>query len=158
MELGRLKEDQLVIKHSYVINIPDKLVDEVWEDELMANTAVRGTRLLSDIYKRCNVVVCEPSGYIKAKENKNWMDAMKEELSKIKKNKTWDIVDRPHNKKVIGVKWVFRTKLNPDGSVNKHKARLVVKGYAQVFRVDYLDTFISVSRLDTIKLLLAIAA
>nr|CAN63028.1 hypothetical protein VITISV_031874 [Vitis vinifera] len=58
---------------------------------------------------------------------------MKEELLMIEKNKTWELVDRPQERKVIGVKWVFRTKLNVDGSVNKYKARLVVKGYAQIF-------------------------
>ncbi|WJZ84149.1 hypothetical protein VitviT2T_003769 [Vitis vinifera] len=83
---------------------------------------------------------------------------MKEELLMIEKNKTWELVDRPQERKVIGVKWVFRTKLNVDGSVNKYKARLVVKGYAQIFGVDYSKTFAPVARLDTIRLLLAIFA
>lgn len=76
----------------------------------------------------------------------------------IEKNETWQPVERPKNKKVIGVKWVFRTKLNVDGSVNKYKARLVVEGYAKIFGVEYSDTFAPVARLDTIRLLLAIAA
>ena len=46
-------------------------------------------------------------------------------------------MDKPQHRKVIGVKWVYRTKLNADGSVNKYKARLVVKGYGQVFEVDF---------------------
>lgn len=76
----------------------------------------------------------------------------------IEKNETWQPVERPKNKKVIGVKWVFRTKLNVDGSVNKYKARLVVEGYAKIFGVEYSDTFAPVARLDTIRSLLAIAA
>ena len=90
---------------------------------------IRGTRLIQDIYQRCNVAVCEPAGYFEAVKNEMWLKAMEEEMSMIKKNKTWVLVERPKNRKVIGVKWVFRTKLNADGSINKYKARLVVKGY-----------------------------
>jgi hypothetical protein len=82
---------------------------------------------------------------------------MEEELSMIQKNNTWTLVDRPEGRKVIGVKWIYRTKLNADNSINKHKVRLVVKGYAQIFGVDYSDTFAPVARLDTIRLLLAIS-
>lgn len=57
--------------------------------------------------------------------------------------------------KIIGVKWVFRIKLNTNGSINKHKAILVVKWYAQVFVVVFFDTFAQVARLDTIMMLLA---
>ena len=76
----------------------------------------------------------------------------------IKKNQTWQLVKRPTYKKVIGVKWVFRTKINVDGSINKHKTRLVVKEYAQIFGVDFSNTFAPVAILDTIKLLIAIVA
>ncbi|RDX75365.1 hypothetical protein CR513_44761, partial [Mucuna pruriens] len=56
-------------------------------------------------------------------------------------NQTWELVLRPPDRNVIRLKWVFRTKFNPNGSINKHKARLVVTGYSQIFGIDYLDTF-----------------
>ena len=59
----------------------------------------------------------------------------------IEKSETCSLVDRTKHKKVVGVKWVFRTKLNPNGSVNKHKARLVVKGYWQQHGDDFTYTF-----------------
>ena len=127
-------------------------------DEMEDDPLVRSTRLLSEIYQRCNVAIYEPVDHEEALKESKWKDAMKEELLMIEKNKTWELVDRPQERKVIGVKWVFRTKLNADGSVNKYKARLVVKGYAQFFGVDYSETFSLVARLDTIRLLLASSA
>lgn len=76
----------------------------------------------------------------------------------IEKNNTWILVDKPVEKKIIGVKWVFKLKLNGDGSVNKHKARFGVKGYSQEAGIDFFDTFALVARLDTIQLLLAITS
>ena len=75
----------------------------------------------------------------------------------IEKNKTWILVERLRDGKVIGVKWVYRTKLNVDGPINKNKARLVVKGYNQIFGMDYQDTFAPIARLDNIRLLLDVA-
>nr|KYP56919.1 Retrovirus-related Pol polyprotein from transposon TNT 1-94 [Cajanus cajan] len=128
------------------------------QDELVDHIPVRGTRLVSDIYQRCNIVVLELAGYWDAKEDPKWRAAMQEELAMIEKNQTWELVEKPEDRKVIGVKWVFRTKLNANFSINKYKARLVVKGYAQILGVDYSNTFAPVSRLDTIRLMLAMAA
>jgi hypothetical protein len=66
--------------------------------------------------------------------------------------------ERPIDKPVIGVKWVYKTKLHLDGTVQKHKAHLVAKGYAQKSGVDYNETFAPVARLDTIRTLIALAA
>jgi hypothetical protein len=129
-----------------------------WQNVMTNDTPIKGTRLLSDVYQRCNIVMCEPADFEEAKIDQNWIAAMKEELFIIERNKTWELVNRPQNRKVIEVKWVYRTKLNADGSINKHKTRLVVKGYAQIFGVDYSDTFAPVARLDTIILLLVVVA
>ena len=119
---------------------------------------VRGTRSLAEIYESSNIVVYEPAKFEEAVRKREWVEAMQEELKMIEKNDTWVLMDKPLHKKAIGVKWVYRTKQNADGSINKYKARLVVKGYAQVFGVDFSETFAPVARMDTIRLLLAVAA
>ena len=81
---------------------------------------------------------------------------MQEELNMIYKNNTWEFVGASQ-RKTIGVKSVYRTKLNPDDFVNEHKAMLVVKGYAQMFGVDFSKTFAPVAHFDTIWMLLALA-
>lgn len=86
-----------------------------------------------------------------------WRNAMQEELRSIEKNETWTLVDPPANKHCIGVKWVFKTKLNPDGSVSKHKARLVAKGFLQQKGVDFSEVFAPVARIETIRLVIAVA-
>ena len=100
----------------------------------------------------------EPASSTEAAGIALWREAMLQELSLIEKNKTWKLDVLPENKKAIGVKWVFRTKLNPDGSICKQKARLVVKGYAQSYGIDCTETFAPVARHDTIKFLFALAA
>ena len=82
---------------------------------------------------------------------------MKRELQAIEKNNTWELVVLSARAKTIGVKWVFKTKLNEDGQVDKYKARLVVKGYAQKEGIDYDEVFAPVARWDTIRIMLAVA-
>ena len=122
------------------------------------NISVRGYRSLEDIYARCNVAALEPNSCYEALQSENWRKAMEEELRMIEKNGTWVLVNKPAGKKILGVKWVFKLKMNADGSVNRHKARLVVKGYSQEIGIDVFDTFAPVARLDTIRLLIAITA
>jgi hypothetical protein len=82
---------------------------------------------------------------------------MDEELDQIEKNDTWELVPRPKNKNVIGTKWVFKNKLNKDGQVTRNKVILVCKGYAQIERIDFEETFSPVARMEAIRLLLAYA-
>lgn len=58
--------------------------------------------------------------------------------------------------KKIGVKWVFKTKLNEKGEIKKYKARVRAKGYAQKLGIDYNEVFAHVARWDTIRAILAI--
>ena len=83
---------------------------------------------------------------------------MEAEIGMIEKNCTWELVDRPFDKPVVGVKWIYKTKLNLDGSIQKNKARLVAKGYSQKPGVDFNETFAHVARLDTIRTLIGLAS
>ena len=67
---------------------------------------------------------------------------MNEGIDAIEKNQTRDLVDIPENKTGIGVKWVYKTKLNENGELEKHKERLVAKGYAQQYGVDHDETLL----------------
>jgi hypothetical protein len=83
---------------------------------------------------------------------------MEEEMMSIVKNNTWEIADLPKDHKAIGLKWVFKVKRNSAGEVVKRKARLVAKGYSQIHGVDYEEVFAPVARLETVRILLTLAA
>ena len=72
----------------------------------------------------------EPTDVGQALKQEVWRKAMEQEIDVIERNGTWDLVPRATKRKVIGLKWVFKTKYHSDGSLDKHKARLVAKGYA----------------------------
>jgi len=88
-----------------------------------------------------------------------WLKAMDEELQLLLENRTWEAADTEaiKNTPVIGSRWVFKVKLNPDGST-RFKARLVIKGYQQVKGVDFSETYAPVSKLSTLRMLLAFAS
>lgn len=71
---------------------------------------------------------------------------MKKEYETLRENNTWILVPRPANKKIISNKWVFKTKVNQDGEIEKYKARLVARGHTQVQGIDYEEVFAPVAR------------
>ena len=83
---------------------------------------------------------------------------MQKEFEAIEKNKTWTLTNLPSEHKSIDLKCVFKLKNNSEGNVIKHKARFVGKGYVQRKQVDFEEVFVPMARLDTVKLILSIAA
>ena len=71
-------------------------------------------------------------------------------------NGTWDLVSLPTGKTAIGCCLVFAVKFNPDGYVARLKARLVSKGYAQIYGVDYSYTFSPIAKLTSIRLFISL--
>ncbi|KAL4563757.1 hypothetical protein LXL04_027802 [Taraxacum kok-saghyz] len=100
----------------------------------------------------------DPIYYEDAVRDNRWKKAMDLEIQAIEKNQTWRLVDLPKGTKYIRVKWVYKTKLNEKGEIEKHKARLVAKGYGQEFGVDSVEVYAPVARMDTIRLMIALAA
>ncbi|KAK8957478.1 hypothetical protein KSP39_PZI000901 [Platanthera zijinensis] len=83
------------------------------------------------------------------------IDAMQEELSQFKRCKVWELVPKPKDHNIIGTKWIYRNKLDENGTIFKNKARLVAKGYKQEEGIDFDQTFAPVARMDVIRLFLA---
>lgn len=102
--------------------------------------------------------VGDPVTVTEAMEKEEWRTAMNEELSAIERNHTWEMVNLPDGKNLISLKWVFKTKYLADGSIQKHKARLVVRGFTQQHGIDYDETFSPVARFETVRTILAVAA
>ena len=100
----------------------------------------------------------EPQSYKEASANPLWQQAMQEELQALEKTHTWDLVDPPSDKTLVGCKWVYKIKTLSDGSIERYKARLVAKGFTQEYGVDYEETFAPVARITSVRTLIAIAA
>jgi len=72
----------------------------------------------------------DPHSYEEASQILKWREATNAEIKVIEKNKTWELTDVPKGVTPIGVKWIFKTKLNERGNIKKHKERLVAKRYS----------------------------
>ncbi|KAG7578869.1 Reverse transcriptase RNA-dependent DNA polymerase [Arabidopsis thaliana x Arabidopsis arenosa] len=94
--------------------------------------------------------LADPVTFDVAKRDDKWINAMETELESVEKNGTWFLTELPKGAKKIGVKWVYKTKLNERGEVDKYKARLVAKDYAQpeaqedwcVYQLDVKSAFL----------------
>jgi hypothetical protein len=121
--------------------------DDTNDEDDMRNLAIFGPCQIED-----------PVTYDEAAKFNTWRKAMDNEIQAIERNNTWELTELPTGAKVIGVKWIYKTKVNEKGEIEKHKARLVAKGYSKKYGIDYKEVFAPVARWDTIRCILAMAA
>ena len=102
----------------------------------------------------------EPKNYQEAMstDKVKWRAAMETEFVSLQKNEVWDLVRLPGGFKAIGSKWVFKTKVTPEGSIERHKARLVAQGFNQKYGMDYDETCSPVVRSESVRTVITLAA
>lgn len=115
-------------------------------------------------YMRANLALGnlkEPETFdeaMRSEQNNEWIASMKVELDAHTKNGTWAVVKKKPHVKEISSRWLYKIKLNPDGSIERFKSRIVARGYSQREGIDYKELFAPVVRMDSIRLLFALAA
>jgi transposase InsO family protein len=116
---------------------------------------------LEEVARAFHVSVDDPHNVNEAlggRDARKWKKAMEEEMTSIRDNGTWSLVDLPKGHKAVGCKWIFRVKKDAHGEVQRYKARLVAKGFSQIQGMNFDETFSPVAKFATIRTVLALAA
>ncbi|CAM8923694.1 unnamed protein product [Rhodiola kirilowii] len=95
---------------------------------------------------------------INSNEGPLWKETIKSELDSILQNHTWELVGLSQGCNPLDSKWIFTKKMKVDGTIEKYKERLVIKGYRQKEGLDYFDTFSPMTRITSIRMIIDIAA
>lgn len=109
----------------------------------------------------CAASIHEPierKSYRAASEQKEWQEAMIEEVEALQSQGTWVLVPKPIDRNIVGCKWVYKLKKNADGTISRYKARLVAQGFSQTEGLDYTETFSPIVRHSTVRIILALTA
>ena len=102
-------------------------------------------------------IVTEPSSFEEAVEDPAWVYAMVGEYDSIVRKSAWKIVPRLEGKLVVGWRWIYKVKQATNGSIEKHKARLVSQGFSHIEGIDYEETFAPIARYSSIRSILALS-
>ena len=112
----------------------------------------------NEVHLVCLLADAENISFKEVVQDNKWQTAMDEEIEAIYHNNTWELTKLLEESQSIGVKWVFKKKMNAQGKIEQYKVRLVAKGYKQNVGIDYDEVFAPVTRMETIRLLIFQAA
>ncbi|KAL1214071.1 Retrovirus-related Pol polyprotein from transposon TNT 1-94 [Cardamine amara subsp. amara] len=125
-------------------------------------SAINDDYVVYSIENECDMSLDkDPLTFKKAMKSDNsdkWLIASEEEMSSMDVNKVWDLVELPDGFKTVGCKWIFKTKRDSKGNIERYKARLVAKGFTQKDGIDYTETFSPVSKKDSLRIVLGLVA
>ena len=109
--------------------------------------------------RRCDIPTPKRfSDAIKGDFKVYWLEAIEKEIQNLTEHSVFTWVQRPPGKHLIDSNWAWKVKANDKGQVSKFKARLVARGFRQIYGVDYVDTMSPVGKLTTFRILIAEAA
>nr|GEV49454.1 retrovirus-related Pol polyprotein from transposon TNT 1-94 [Tanacetum cinerariifolium] len=150
-------EEDESIKVDEIINIKESKNNSL--NQVIGNLNQRTLRSQAQNHSNffCFISTRKPKDVKEALKDESWVVSMQEELNQFIANDVWELVPLPISQSVIGTKWFFRNKLDENGIVSKNKDRLVAQEYNQQEGIDYDEIYALVARLESIRILLAIA-
>ncbi|GJX90506.1 retrovirus-related pol polyprotein from transposon TNT 1-94 [Tanacetum coccineum] len=166
-------EEEAIRKNTKVVNNNNEEDESIEVDEIMNIKESKNhpiDQVIGNLYQRnlrsqaknhsnlfCFISTIEPKDLNEALKDEIWVLAMQEELNQFIANDVWELVPLPMSQSVIRTKWVFKNKLYENSILSSNKARLVAQGYNQQEGIDYDETYAPVARLESFRILLAIA-
>ncbi|GKB85255.1 putative RNA-directed DNA polymerase [Tanacetum coccineum] len=154
-------EPHTVRKSDRVRNLPSK-----FNDYILPSNKKYGIKKHVNYSKLSGNNMCFASNLNKSSEpkslkvailDKNWIEAMNNEMEALFRNKTWVLVDLPPNRKTIGCKWLWKIKYKSTGEIKRYKARLVAKEFSQRDGIDFEETFSPVVKMVTVRCVISLA-
>jgi hypothetical protein len=156
----KIDEDKLLV-HSNEFSVQNSDEEINYVENIVQSTTLKPDEEKREEMKGEEQTLNKPFTYkeaMKAPDTDGWIKVMEFELDTLMKMHVWEVTQPPANTNIVGSKWVYRYKYNPQGLIIKRRACLVAQGFTQVFGVDYEDTFSPVIHLSSLRLICALAA
>ncbi|KAE8242086.1 hypothetical protein A4X06_0g7253 [Tilletia controversa] len=148
-------------------SIQSRIIDHDWKEiELVGVTEcseLEGMALLVNKGQEARTLdgqLLEPTSFAQAlsrEDRDDWKSSMDDEYKSLIEMGTWELCHAPPGRKLIGCRWVYKVKTDPEGRAIRKKSRLVAQGYTQVEGIDYDETFAPVARLSALRMMVTLA-